>query len=365
MIHGGLQINLKSGSRDVAMVNQCCLVTDLYPVNISDKRLWNLPEFEKLKNTNNFDERPESCKNCNRIEQAGEKSLRLGMLDKFGEQYNLSGPLRLDLMFDISCNLACRICGPGSSTLWQKHLKEHNIPFVGPSAESGVKTIISALKKLDLSNLGMVVFCGGETLMGHAYWKVAEAIADLVPTAKEKITLCFQTNGTQPIDKRYYEIIDRFHLVKLHVSVDGVEEQFEYQRWPAKWSQVTENLFSLRENLPVNTMFLVEETVSIFNLFYLNRLETWLSENFKTNRLGDVINHTRHMAYNTFALSALTDEYVGALPEKNRKLVSGAWKENPAKIKFMLAELDKIDKIRNQNWRYVFPELVEFYSRYQ
>ena len=51
------------------------------------------------------------------------------------------------------------------------------------------------LESLDLSNLEMVVFCGGETLMGNAYWQVAEAIADMCPHSKEKTTLSFQTNG--------------------------------------------------------------------------------------------------------------------------------------------------------------------------
>jgi sulfatase maturation enzyme AslB (radical SAM superfamily) len=188
------------------------------------------------------------------------------MLEKFSIKKDLTGPQRLDLTFDVSCNLACRTCGPESSTFWQKHLKDNNLPFATTSPISKATEMIAILKTLDLTNLEMIVFCGGETLMGDGYWQVADAIADMVPHAKEKLTISFQTNGTQSIKEKYFNIIEKFHLMKLHISLDGVGDRFNYLRWPATWEQVTDNIFNLRENLPVNVMFLIEETISIFNL---------------------------------------------------------------------------------------------------
>jgi hypothetical protein len=100
--------------------------------------------------------------------------------------------------------------------------------------------------------------------------------------------LCFQTNGTQPIHPKNFETIEKFHLVKLHISLDGVGNRFEYLRWPANWRQVTDNILDLRKTLPGNVMFVIEETVSIFNLLYINELESWVKQNFTTNREGDV-----------------------------------------------------------------------------
>ena len=76
------------------------------------------------------------------------------------------------------------------------------------------------------------------------------------------------------------------------MSLDGVGERFEYLRWPATWRQVTDNIMHIRETAPSNTMFLIEETVSIFNFYYMNELDAWAKNNFTANREGDVTHHT-------------------------------------------------------------------------
>ena len=367
MIHGGLQINLKTTENDV-QINHCCLRinVDLTTVPLSNN-LWNSPTLIPLREINKQNKWAPGtgCQTCQVNELTGIPSLRTGTLEMFGKKQDLSGPQRLDLMFDIGCNLACRTCGPELSTYWQKHLGENKIPYVGPSGHSRADEMISILKTLDLSNLKMLVFCGGETLLGTGYWKVAQAIADMMPTAKDQLTISFQTNGTQTINQRHYELMEKFHLVKLNISLDAVSEQFEYMRWPASWSQVTDNIMSMREQLPVNVMFLIEETMSIFNLFYQNKLDYWVKDNFATNRLGDVVDHTRHIAHGTYSLDNLSQEYVDSLSNtKLKSLISSNWKEYPARISNMISEIKKFDRIRNQDWTKTFPEVAGFYKRY-
>jgi sulfatase maturation enzyme AslB (radical SAM superfamily) len=286
------------------------------------------------------------------------------MLEKFGKRTNLSGPQRLDLMFDNSCNLACRSCGADRSTFWQKHLKENNIAD-SFSPVSRVDDMIDILHHMNLSNLEMVVFCGGETLLGQNHWKVAEAIAKLAPNAREKIILSFQTNGTHAINERNIETIKKFHLVKLNISLDATNQKFNYLRWPADWGQVTKNILDLQKSLPYNTMFLIEETISVLNLYYQKELESWIQNNFSTNRLGDITNHTKHLAQGLMSLDAVTKEYVEALKNTNLvNFISPTWQENPSKINALIKNLDKFDAIRNENWRTTFPEVAEFYKRF-
>ena len=154
-------------------------------------------------------------------------------------------------------------------------------------------------------------------------------------------------------------------MVKLNISLDGVGEQFEYLRWPANWQQVTSNIMNMRATLPVNVMFLIEETVSIFNLRYQNVLDTWVKNNFATNRLGDVVNHTRHVANGIFSLNNLSQEYVDSLKGTQlAQLVKPSWKEQPNQIQQMIAEIERFDTIRNQSWRDTFPEVYEFYKKF-
>lgn len=363
MIHGGLQINLKNSKTDV-QINHCCLRNDLTTVPIATD-LWASPVLTPLRALNIQNKWDPGCRSCQGNELAGLTSFRSGTLEMFGDKKNLTGPQRLDLMFDIGCNLACRSCGPAASTYWQRHLADNNISYIAPSKQTRVADMIAILKTLDLSNLKLVVFCGGETLLGSGYWEVAQVLADIVPNAQNQLTLSFQTNGTQSIDERYYSLIEKFHLVKLNISLDGVGKQFEYLRWPASWQQVVDNIMHMRETLPVNVMFLIEETMSVFNLFYQDRLGSWVANNFASNKLGDIVNHTRHRANGIFSLSNLSQEYVDSLKGTNlAHLIIPTWKENPGLIRQMIKEIDRFDYIRNQSWKEVFPEVYEFYSRF-
>ena len=362
MIHGGLSINLSNSSEKIS-INHCCIREGHFTID-ADENPWTNEKLIPLRNLNNQGQWDSTCWGCEQPELAGLSSFRTGTIEKFGIQKNLPGPLRLDLMFDTTCNLACRTCGPQLSTYWRKHLNDNNIDFSVPTFKSRADEVINILNKIDLSTLGMIVIAGGETLMGKNYWQVVDAIADMVPNAKEKLTLSFQTNGTQTIDKKYYPIIEKFQIVKLHFSLDGVGEKFEYLRWPAKWNQVVENMFLMREQLPVNVMFLIEETISIFNLYYQSELDNWAKNNFSTNRLGDIVNHQRHLAFGIYGLDSLSQRYVDTLPTNQIKLLGPNWTEQPEKIREMLAEIHKFDLIRQQDFTKIFPEVAEFYSEY-
>lgn len=363
MIHGGLNLDLKES---VPMAQHCCLRPDFFPVDI-EQNFWKDQRLFPLREINKQDKWDPGCSNCERLEQTGLESFRTGTnsgLQIYG-QTELAGPVRIDLMFDISCNLACRICGTHSSTFWQKHLKEHGVWTDPVFAPNDKQRVITALQQLDLSNLRMLVFCGGETLLGQSYWDVADWLANNVPNAKQQLTLCFQTNGTQTINSKNYSTIEKVHLVKLHVSLDGVGSKFEYMRWPANWNQVVDNILHLKDNLPGNVMFLVEETVSIFNLLYLDELQQWLEQNFTTNREGDPTNHTLHFVQGLYELAYCSQEYVDAMANSRYKhLIPADWKEQPDKIKQMLLEIKQIDSFRKESFEKVFPEVAAFYSRY-
>ena len=366
MIHGGLNINFKQ--TNTFTFNQCCLSKVELTTPADSNRFWDHKKLIEIRNQNNENVWNEGCWECERLENAGLSSFRKSMIDKFGIKKNISGPQRIDLLFDRSCNLACVTCGPSHSTFWQKHLKEHNIsiPIEHTTNKSSMPEIFQILKSMDLSNLEMLQFCGGETLMGNTYWKTAEFIADLIPDAVNKIEIAFQTNGTQPIDKKYYNIIEKFKLVKFFISLDSVQERFEYLRWPASWNQVVDNIMSWREDLPVNVMFFVQETTSCLNLYHYRDVPNWIKNNFSKNRLGDPIEYATQLAmHEHFNVNNITVEYFDIIKDTPMKnVLVNDWQENPDKIKNMLRMLNRNDNIRQTNWVKTFPEVAEFYSRY-
>ena len=363
MIHGGLAITLKSGT---AHAQHCCLRKDFFTVKVGDD-IWSDSRLHDLRQINKKNIWDPGCSNCQRLENAGHRSMRAGMNHglALNGRHDLPGPARIDLMFDISCNLACRTCNPRSSTFWQKHLKDHGLWHQSITSPRKKIDVIKVLETLDLSGLRQLVFCGGETLLGQEYWDVARWIVDSVPDAKKHLTLCFQTNGTQTIQQRNYDIIEKCHLVKLHVSVDGIGPRFEYLRWPACWPDTEANIMDLRQNLPSNVMFVIEETVSIFNLAYLHETDKWHSDRFSTNREGDVVNLTRHMASGIYALDQCSQEYVDAISgTSNSGLIPRNWQENRGRITAMMAEIKQFDQFRRQDFQIVFPEIARFYHRF-
>ena len=365
MIHAGLSINLKK-YESAPVFNQCCLNLDMMSMPIDGTSLWDSQQLIDIRKQNDANVWNKGCWECEQLEKAGMQSFRQSTIKKFGISKNVSGPKRIDLLFDRSCNLACVTCSPHSSTLWSKHLKDNNLPVKLYSQSTSLDKIYEILKSLDLSNLETVQFCGGETLLGNTYWKAAEFIAELVPHAKEKIELGFQTNGTQTIDEKYYKTIEKFRLVKLLFSIDGTDDRFEYLRWPASWAQVTDNMMSLREKLPVNVMFFVQEVTSCLNLLYYNEVPVWVKQNFNANRLGDPVEHATQLAMDDiYNVNYITQEYFDAIKDTSIKEALGAnWTENPEAIKKIISRLELFDGIRNQNWKKTFPEVAEFYSRY-
>lgn len=357
-IHNGLSLDFKTNSHETTACH-CCLRDGFFTVDINTN-FWKNSKFIPLRMQNLNDVWDPGCNNCKQSELHG-SSLRLGLLSNYGIETTLPGPRKIDLLFDNSCNLACRTCGPEQSTYWQQHLKSAGLRSLPVTVNHRVDDVITALKHIDLSNLKELAFAGGETLLGNNYWRVADVISDLVPNAKENLTITFQSNGTQSINPVNFKIIEKFRLVKINFSLDGIEKQFEYLRWPAKWDDTIENIKSLILNLPSNVMFNIEETVSVFNLINISKHNHFYQSMFPTNREGDVINYNTHPAGGVFSLLALTNEYVDCLPDYLRPT---NFIENTLAIESAIKTIKQFDQYRGQRFEDFFPELTGFYSRY-
>jgi hypothetical protein len=365
MIHGGLNIELKAQQGGLTF-NQCCLSTTQLTVPQDVKNLWQNEKLKHNRQVNNQNVWLDDCWQCQRLENAGIKSFRESMIEGLGSEKNLVGPQRIDLLFDRSCNLACRTCGAHASTFWEKHLRDNNLPVIKFKPTDNLATIKEVLTNLDLSNLKQVQFCGGETLLGTTYWDTAQLIADLVPNAKDTLLLGFQTNATQPVPAKYYDLIEKFKLVKFMISLDGTHDRFEYLRWPANWNQVVDNIFTIREKIPGNVMFYIQECTSNLNMLYFGEVKNWVAKHFNTNRFGDQTDYSTQLAVHSYLdVNVITTEYFDSI--KNTEMsqfLRPGWQENPVRIQEFIAKTEQFDQLRSQDWKKTFPEAAAFYSRY-
>ena len=265
---------------------------------------------------------PPACSACET-----NKSSRMAGSNQWYTDHNHSNTtvelIRLDYWTGDACNLRCVICGPHNSSSWKQEL---NLPVQRMVSNQFWRT-------LDLTKLEFVHFTGGEPLLSKEHVEFLLAIPN-----KKSVHLNYNTNATVLPTDKLLELWDKFQLVQLDFSIDDIEERFEYQRYPASWDKVSKNLKWYVDNSPVNCMFAVNTTVSILNYFNLTNLNSWLTNNFNSNRLGDIIDHRQQPALWLFALNS------------NKSLTEPM-------VKF----LDDCDLRRNTNWQKTFPELSQLH----
>ena len=270
-----------------------------------------------------FDQRqwPASCGYCKKIEDSGGASRRQGSNQWFqdnGLDNTTVEFVRLDYWVGDLCNLACAICGPAYSSVWKQQLQ---IPI------EQRKTVVNDFwKDLDLDQLRYVHFNGGEPLLNREHVRFLQALPN-----KSQTVINYNTNGTVRPSEELKSLWLEFKLVEVVFSIDDIGARFEYQRWPAKWDQVQDNLQWYIDQGNHNSMYAVNTTVSWLNNHNLPQLDQWLEKNFACTRFTDPIAHRKQPVNGPLALTN--------------------------HISSVMQYLDRIDTLRGTDWRSVFPEL--------
>jgi hypothetical protein len=98
-------------------------------------------------------------------------------------------------------------------------------------------------------------------------------------------SLHYNTNGTLFPERAAKEIWPHFKSVNVMLSIDGLGNEFEYQRFPAQWKKVEENIdrFKALSYLDVDICF----TVNVMNVWSFPEFYRWS----KKKKLGVWINY--------------------------------------------------------------------------
>ena len=297
-------------------------------------------ELNELRLAHLNGERPDGCARCWRDEDNGLPSKR-----QMDYEYHLNSQppelektLLLSVAFGNTCNLACRICSSYSSSRWSKESKKLGADFPKFMHQRFYKTdeFGSLLKQLS-GDLVHVDIPGGEPFLTEIPEHV-EFLKHLVDIGNTP-SLHYTTNGTQWPDG-LIDLWNHFPDVEIQLSIDGIGDKFEYQRWPAKWNEVYTNIKRFQE-LIVNSRNLslsISHTVSIYNILDLDEFKDWcVSEELPSPYIGLV---TRPEYLN-----------INCSPEQ--------FNDNLDKIDFdnFLKYATILDKSRGQSFKETFPEL--------
>lgn len=294
------------------------------------------------------------CEICKKLESQNGSSYRQSSYDIVTEQNDKIQSLEI-LLHNV-CGAACIICDPGSSSTWAKEYKKQNIesykvPYMFD------KTEFDNLFTNDYTNLKQIKFWGGEPFINELHTK----FLDQVPN-KQDCIIHYTVSGQSVPSKQAYNSMAEFKLVMIEISIDGIEDQFEYQRWPIKWQDFVNNLNTMRELAPVNTLFRFNHTLSPLNAYYYNELEDWIANNFNSNRLGDPVEINIHPCAGTIDINKTPQDLISAVTTKNKQVAGLLSSVHYRDHKSMILHCEFWDSVRGLNWRNTFPEVVKYFE---
>jgi len=401
---------------DIGICCQCVfhasgrLITDDKPENILTtdfESVRNHPTYVELRHSMLHGEQHELCKLCWDEEAVGIRSKRQRYHDFYPETINKilnskdsSGFISeeefsisyLDLRLGNLCNLKCRSCNPGDSSLWLEDwykLEDNFFNFHGSKIKYQIEKVNNTFKiknndfnyfenekfnsvfKFVLPNIDRIYFTGGEPLINKNHYSLLDQCIE--SGFAKNIALEYNTNGTI-LNKNILNQWKHFKHVHIAWSIDAMGDLANYIRYPTKWNVIEKNL-GILDNSELNNVFCtITSTISILNIMHFPEMVNWF-EKKKFKKFAPLAGH--HLLHNPDYLN------INILPQQTKIEITEMYRnfvENSkipsiknhldSIIDFMNSEdkselleytkyrLSKVDILRNQNLRDYLPWLA-------
>lgn len=197
---------------------------------------FNNPAMHEIRRKMLAGEEVEECWICKESEIASGKSHRTFIMEDF-EQEEVDEIFKtgkvelrsLDIRFGTKCNLACVMCGPGSSSLIAKEEAPDDYQLVDLNDFS--------LDQIKKHSNGIVLFktTGGEPMLLPAYKKTLEFFVE--KDLAKNIEFTTITNGTVDYSD-LMPLMNQFKHFKISHSIDAADESYNYVRWPGTFNRI-------------------------------------------------------------------------------------------------------------------------------
>ena len=317
----------------------------------------------------------------------------------------------VDIRYGNFCNLKCRMCGPTDSHQWYDDFVQLYNQTGYKDTHERIQLVKNAKGRWHTDqydwfqnnnmywdnfekyavNAHKLYIVGGEPLIIDEH---TESLERIVASGRAPdMRLEYNTNLTMVPDK-LIALWEHFKEVRIGVSIDGIDDVFNYQRTPANFDSVYKNMLKLDANPRINLKGWFAYTVTPFNLFHFPEFMRWkltASGLTKFNPVADtrpiVSHHMCHSPkyYNVKVLPLELKQQVVAhyqtyIDWVNTTDLTDHVKKDFAKIlngvaKFMMSEdysekylsefiqhTVKLDSIRGQNILDIVPEFKELFT---
>ena len=333
----------------------CCVAGNDSKTNLNDGSIdeaWNSDYIRSARSTMLEGRTVRSCKKCYEEEANGYRSHRvienqnwrkrigdeklLDILEKVDTGGRTSaGLVSIDLRLGNTCNLQCVMCAPRESSKW----KSASAGLIGGLTERRLIDEWTYKANIDnerfewykdpkfwdqlrehLPSIREIIIGGGEPMLIAKHLEFIKECA--LSGHAEHIHLRYHTNMTVMPGEMvpYWE---KFQTVEFFSSIDGYAEVGDYVRYPAKWSQVLENI-RLIDSLKGNIWLRLLYTVHALNVHHLPDFLRWVkAQSFKKERgMGDMQDFVHPgIVHGPNYLNIKT------LPPRYKRKVTEAWNE--------------------------------------
>ena len=284
-----------------------CVCCRSYPIGfIQDAPLeyhWNSETMQHIRRQVLRGERPKECEPCFSLEDQGVESLRQRHIEpkipesritlypdaisKMNHDFTMPYEIpTMELKLNNLCNLKCRMCHPMDSTSWNDwnevkefYQKENNIMFhIVEEHDLENKPFLdkfqdnpewwNSLEK-NLPHFRRVEFAGGEPLMDPQHYR----ILDMLAPYGDQIEIKYATNLSMlgKGARNIYDYWPKFKSVAVNVSIDGLNESYEYIRGNADWEQLITNIKEIQHITNISRI-VGAVTVQVSNVLILDKM---------------------------------------------------------------------------------------------
>lgn len=326
------------------------------------EEITNSTRFKEIRRQMLNGEHPFVCRRCYEYDENGLLSKRIesnrkfpNLVDECIKNTNPDGSLKVvnykyvELRLGTVCNLKCVTCNPFSSNRWNQDLEVFKgTEFERDYFRNDIKT--EWYRDYDFydelyikcDDLKEVWINGGEPTLikEHGYF-----LNKFVEDGRSKnIDLHYSLNCTQFPD-HFIELWKNFKNVRIHLSIDDLEERNYYVRFPSDWNQI---FSSFEKIIKYKDVFNLEvcQTLSALNVYNIDNFKKWV------NSYNLIIAHNFVHYPDHLHVSLIPDQMKEDIKKNMLNLA-------PHEKERLLIELDKPKDVVKENKFYSFIKLLD------
>jgi len=265
----------------------------------------------------------------------------------------------VDLRWTNTCNQACVYCHPNYSSKWATELGV-KIPQDSTALEQTKEYVFSNIK-----NLTNVYLAGGEPLL----MKHNQEFLELLYKENPNVTVRVNTNLSKT-NTKIFEQLCKFKNVHWTISVETIEQEYEYIRYHGNWQDFLDNLNIIKKlphRISFNMLYFILNYKSLYGCVeYLQKLG-FHNNSFVIGPLFTPV-HLNILNLPTSITNELISILKNKINEKPGFLLENGYQnllqyltetDFHANIDNTKIELKKMDQRRNIDSSKIFPKLYE------